>query len=173
MVKRNWKLIGLMLLISLIACPLTYADKEKASEASKIEKQMWESAKKLDFERAASLRDQLKKLKSKKKDKDDEQVNGESERQITKEEVPEAALATLKKLAGRAEITEFAEESEQGHTFYEGSWKSQSGANMDVLVTKSGALVEIEEQVDDDDDMKANLDDDDDEDDNDDDEKKN
>ncbi len=185
MVKRNWKLIGLVLLISLIACPLTYADKEKASEASKIEKQMWESAKKLDFERAASLRDQLKKLKmssgakqiekemweaakkldferaavlknqlkklkSKKKDKDDEQVNGESERQVTKEEVPEAAMATLKKLAGRAEITEFAEESEQGHTFYEGSWKSQSGANMDVLVTKSGALVEIEEQVDDD-----------------------
>jgi len=185
MVKRNWKLIGLVLLISLIACPLTYADKEKASEASKIEKQMWESAKKLDFERAASLRDQLKKLKmsseakqiekemweaakkmdferaaslknqlkilkSKKKDKDDEQVNGESERQVTKEEVPEAALATLKKLAGRADITEFAEEIEQGHIFYEGSWKSQSGANMDVLVTKSGALVEIEEQVDDD-----------------------
>ncbi|MBC8472216.1 MAG: UvrB/UvrC motif-containing protein [Planctomycetes bacterium] len=121
-----------------------------SSGAKQIEKEMWEAAKKLDFERAAVLKNQLKKLKSKKKDKDDEQVNGESERQVTKEEVPEAAMATLKKLAGRAEITEFAEESEQGHTFYEGSWKSQSGANMDVLVTKSGALVEIEEQVDDD-----------------------
>ncbi len=183
MAKKNWKLIGLVLLISLIACPLTYADKEKASDASKIEKQMWESAKKLDFERAASLRDQLKKLKmsstakqtekemweaakkldferaatlrnqlkklkGNKKEKDDKQVKGESERQVKKEQVPKAALATLKKLAGRAEITEFAEEIEHGHTFYEGSWKSRSGANIDVLVTKSGDLVEIEEQVD-------------------------
>ena len=136
MVKRNWKLIGLVLLISLITCPLTYADKAKPSEASKIEEQMWEAAKKLDFERAASLRDQLKMLK------------GEFERKVSKEDVPKAALATLKKLAGRAKITEFAEEIEHGHTFYEGSWKSRSGANIDVLVTKSGALVEIEEQVD-------------------------
>ncbi len=136
MVKRNWKLIGLVLLIALIACPLTYADKEKAGEASKIERQMWESAKKLDFERAASLRDKLKMLK------------GEFEREVSKEDVPKAALATLKKLAGRAKITEFAEEIEHGHIFYEGSWKSRSGANMDVLVTKAGALVEIEEQVD-------------------------
>jgi hypothetical protein len=136
MAKRNWKLIGLVLLIGLITCPLTYADKEKAGEASKIEKQMWESAKKLDFERAAALRDKLKMLK------------GEFERKVSKEDVPKAALATLKKLAGRAKITEFAEEIEHGHTFYEGSWKSRSGANMDVLVTKSGALVEIEEQVD-------------------------
>jgi len=135
MAKKNWKLIGLVLLIGLIACPLTYADKEKAPDASKIEKQMWESAKKLDFERAASLRDQLMKLKG-------------GERKVTKADVPEAALATLKKLAGRAKITEFAEEFEHGHTFYEGSWKSRSGANIDVLVTKSGDLVEIEEQVD-------------------------
>ncbi len=183
MEKKNWKLIGLVLLIGLIACPLTYADKVKAGELSKIEKQMWESAKKLDFERAASLRDQLKKLKmsstakqiekemweaakkmdferaaalrnqlkklkGNKKDKEDKQDKGESERQVKKEEVPKAALATLRKLAGRAEITEFAEEIEYGHTFYEGSWKSRSGANVDVLVTKSGDLVEIEEQVD-------------------------
>jgi RNA polymerase-interacting CarD/CdnL/TRCF family regulator len=145
MVKRNWKLIGLVLLISLIACPLTYADKDKAREASKIEKQMWESAKKLDFERAARLRDKLKMLK------------GEFEREVSKEDVPKAALATLKKLAGRAKITEFAEEIEHGHTFYEGSWKSRSGANIDVLVTKSGDLVEIEEQVDDDDVPKTVL----------------
>jgi len=183
MAKKIWKMIGPVLLISLMACPLTYADKEKASEASKIEKQMWDAAKKLDFERAASLRDQLKKLKmsseskqiekemweaakkldfekaaalrnqlkktkSDNKNKDDKQVKGESERQVTKADVPKAALAMLKKLAGPAKITEFAEETEYGHTFYEGSWKSQSGANMDVLVTKSGDLVEIEEQVD-------------------------
>jgi len=182
MAKKNWKLIGLVLLIALIACPMTFADKKKTGEASKIEKQMWESAKKLDFERAASLRDKLKKLKMsstakqidkemweaakkldferaaalrnqlkkikdyKKKD-DGKQVKGESERQIKKGEVPKPAMATLKKLAGRAEITEFAEEIEHGNTFYEASWKSRSGANIDVLVTKSGALVEIEEQV--------------------------
>jgi len=71
----------------------------------------------------------------------------ESERKVTQAEVPAAALATLKKLAAGAEITEFAEEVEHGHTFYEGSWKGPSGGNMDVLVTPDGDLVEIEEQV--------------------------
>jgi excinuclease UvrABC nuclease subunit len=89
MVKRNWKLIGLVLLLSLMVCSLTYADKGKPSDISKIEKQMWESAKKLDFEKAARLRDKLKMLK------------GEFEREVSKEDVPKAALATLKKLAGR------------------------------------------------------------------------
>jgi hypothetical protein len=72
---------------------------------------------------------------------------GESERKVTAAEVPEAALAALKKLARRAEITEFAEEIELGSTFYEGSWKNRSGANVDVLVTKTGDLVEIEEEI--------------------------
>lgn len=72
---------------------------------------------------------------------------GEPERKVTEAEVPAAALATLKKLARRAEITEFAEEIEHGHTFYEGSWRARSGADMDVLVTTAGALVEIEERV--------------------------
>jgi len=73
---------------------------------------------------------------------------GESERKITKADVPAAALASLEKLAAGAEITEFAEEVEYGETFYEGSWKTRSGANMDVLVTSTGDLMEIEEQVD-------------------------
>jgi len=72
---------------------------------------------------------------------------GEVERKVTEAEVPAAALTALKKLAAGAEITEFAEEIEHGHTFYEGSWKAPSGGNMDVLVTASGDLVEIEEQV--------------------------
>ena len=72
---------------------------------------------------------------------------GEAERTVTAAEVPAAALAALKKLAAGAEITEFAEEMEHGSTFYEGSWKAPSGANMDVLVTPTGDLVEIEEQV--------------------------
>jgi len=71
----------------------------------------------------------------------------DTERKVTETEVPTAALATLKKLAAGAKITEFAEEIEHGHTFYEGSWKSPAGGNVDVLVTSTGDLVEIEEQV--------------------------
>jgi uncharacterized membrane protein YkoI len=71
----------------------------------------------------------------------------ETERQVTAAELPKAALAALKKLAAGAKITEFAEEVEHGHTFYEGSFKAPSGAKMDVLVTPTGDLVEIEQQV--------------------------
>jgi len=71
----------------------------------------------------------------------------EAERTVTEAQVPAAALATLKKLADGAKITEFAEEIEHGHTFYEGSWTAPSKGNMDVLVTPTGDLVEIEEQV--------------------------
>lgn len=70
-----------------------------------------------------------------------------AERKVTEAEVPAAALAALKKLAAGAEITEFAEEIEYSHTFYEGSWKNPAGANMDVIVTPTGDLVEIEEQM--------------------------
>jgi hypothetical protein len=204
---RHWKLFGLVLLIGLMACSLTYAEKQKASTVSQIEqieKQMWDAAKKLDFERAAALRDQLKKLKmsseakhiekemweaakkldferaadlreqlkqlkgnkkdnpgdkdnqqkkktkdkAKKKDEDDKEGKGEFERKVNASKVPSVALAALKKLADGAKITEFAEEIEFGHTFYEGSWKNHSGANMDVLVTQTGDLVEIEQQMD-------------------------
>ena len=71
----------------------------------------------------------------------------ETERQVTEAEVPAAALAALKKLAAGAEIIEFAEEVEHGYTFYEGTWKNPAGANVDVVVTPTGDLVEIEEQV--------------------------
>jgi uncharacterized membrane protein YkoI len=72
---------------------------------------------------------------------------GEVERKVTEAEVPKAALAALKKLAAGAKIYELAEEIEHGSTFYEGSWKNPSGANMDVLVTATGDLVEIEEEI--------------------------
>jgi hypothetical protein len=68
----------------------------------------------------------------------------EGERQVKQSEVPAAALAALKKLAGSATIREYAEEIEHGHKFYEGSWKGADG-NVDALVTESGAVVEIEE----------------------------
>lgn len=70
----------------------------------------------------------------------------ESERQVKESELPAAALAALKKLAGDAKLTEFAEEKEHGGTFYEGSWKGPHG-NVDALVTASGDLVELEEAV--------------------------
>lgn len=77
----------------------------------------------------------------------DKEKAGESERKVTEAEVPKAALKALVKKAGEAEITEFAEEIEYGSTFYEGSWKNKAGANVDVLVTKTGAIVEIEESI--------------------------
>ena len=86
--------------------------------------------------------------KSKRSSKAQAAKTGEVERKVKAAQVPAAALKTLKKMARGAKITEFAEEMEQGQTFYEGSWKTSSGANMDVLVTKAGALVEIEQQMD-------------------------
>ena len=71
----------------------------------------------------------------------------EQERKVTESEVPPAALAALKELAGEASITEYAEEIEHGSTFYEGSWKAVTGSNVDALVTSAGDVVEIEEQV--------------------------
>lgn len=75
-----------------------------------------------------------------------QQPPAEQERKVTEAEVPKAALDALKKLAGGAAFTEFAEEIEHGHKFYEGSWKGPNG-NIDALVTESGDVVEIEETV--------------------------
>jgi hypothetical protein len=74
------------------------------------------------------------------------QAEGEQERAVTEAQVPNAALEALKRLAGKAAITAFAEEIEHGHMFYEGSWAGAAG-NVDALVTASGDLVEIEETV--------------------------
>lgn len=73
-------------------------------------------------------------------------ANEERERKVKEAEVPKAALEALKKLADKAAITEFAEEIEHGHKFYEGSWMGPGG-KVDVLVTESGDLTEIEEAV--------------------------
>jgi hypothetical protein len=73
-------------------------------------------------------------------------LKADQERKITEAEVPKAALDALNTHAGGAVITEFAEEIEHGHTFYEGSWKGPRG-HIDVLVTDSGDLVEVEESI--------------------------
>lgn len=70
----------------------------------------------------------------------------EQERAVKESDVPAAALAALKTLAGSAPFTEFAEEIEYGHKFYEGSWKGPDG-NVDGLVTEFGDVVELEESI--------------------------
>ena len=73
-------------------------------------------------------------------------VKSESERTVKESEVPKAALEALRRHANNATFTEFAEEVEHGHTFYEGSYREASG-HVDVLVTDTGDLVEIEEAI--------------------------
>jgi hypothetical protein len=70
----------------------------------------------------------------------------ESERAVKEGDVPPPALAALKKVANGAPLTEFAEEKEHGQTYYEGTFTGPSG-KVDVLVTATGDLVEIEESV--------------------------
>lgn len=76
----------------------------------------------------------------------DKQPAGDHERKVKEAEVPRAALEALRKAAQNAAFTEFAEEVEHGHKFYEGSYKGPNG-NVDVVVTESGDLVVIEEIV--------------------------
>jgi len=71
----------------------------------------------------------------------------EGERAVTQAEVSPGALATLRKLAAGAEITEFAREIEHGVARYEASWETVAGVRIDALVTQAGALLEIEEQM--------------------------
>jgi uncharacterized membrane protein YkoI len=88
-----------------------------------------------------------RKAEEEEEEKEGKAREGEAEREVTLAQVPPAAAAALKKLAKGAKITEFAEEIENGRKFYEGSWKTPSGQNVDVLVTAAGDLVEIEETV--------------------------
>jgi len=70
----------------------------------------------------------------------------EQERKVKEAEVPKAALDALKEMADKATITEFAEEMEHGHKFFEGTWTGPNGS-VDCLVTETGDLVEIEETI--------------------------
>lgn len=77
---------------------------------------------------------------------DDEKAAQDGEREVKQADVPAKALAGLKKVAGEETFTEFAEEIEHGHKFYEGTFKGPDG-NIDVLVTEAGDLVEVEESI--------------------------
>ncbi len=82
-----------------------------------------------------------------KEEEDEKSEAGEQEREVEEAEVPAPALAALKKLAAGAALTEFSEEIEHGSKFYEGSWKTATGSNVDALVTPAGDLVELEERI--------------------------
>lgn len=74
------------------------------------------------------------------------QDKGDYEKKVKEADVPKAALDALKKLANGAAFTDFAEEVEHGHKYYEGSWKGPDG-NVDGLVTEAGDVVELEESI--------------------------
>jgi uncharacterized membrane protein YkoI len=66
---------------------------------------------------------------------------------IPPDQVPAKAMATLKKLAGTAEITEIEREKEHGLVIYEAEW-SVNGKEKEAAVTADGDLVEMEEEID-------------------------
>jgi len=70
----------------------------------------------------------------------------EREQKVKTPEVPKAALAALKKLAGEAKIDALGAEIEHGQTLYEGAWKGPYG-RVEAEVTAEGDLVEMGEIV--------------------------
>ncbi|MCX7426238.1 MAG: hypothetical protein NTW96_11540 [Planctomycetia bacterium] len=76
-------------------------------------------------------------------DKDDKE---QGEKQVSLDQIPEAAKAALVKLAGKAKIEEVGVEEEDGVTLYEGSWKVKN-AEHEAMVTADGDLVERTSEV--------------------------
>jgi hypothetical protein len=82
---------------------------------------------------------------------------GEIEKEITIEELPDAARATILKEAGDHEIIELEEVIYKGKTFYEAEWL-EDGMEVEVAVTPEGEVIGREIEVPDD---EAEEDDDD------------
>jgi len=68
------------------------------------------------------------------------------ERKITRADLPAAVERTVAAQSQGATIRGFAEEKEKGQTFYEVEL-TVAGHTKDVLIDASGAVVEVEEQV--------------------------
>lgn len=68
------------------------------------------------------------------------------EKKIQRSDLPPAVEKTVAAQSKGAEVRGFSKEVEKGQTFYEAEL-SVSGRSKDVLIDKSGAVVEIEEQV--------------------------
>ncbi len=91
---------------------------------------------------------------------------GERERDVTIDEVPEAVRATILREAGDNEIEEIEEETKNGVTTYEAEWH-EGGKEVEIEVAADGTL--LEKEIEDDDDEGDAGDDDEDDDDEDDD----
>ncbi len=70
----------------------------------------------------------------------------EKERKIKREQLPAAVERTVAQESQGATIKGFAREVENRQTFYEASL-TVNGHNKDILMDKSGNIVEVEEQV--------------------------
>jgi len=70
----------------------------------------------------------------------------EKERKIKREQLPAAVEKTVAQESEGATIKGFAREVENRQTFYEASL-TVNGHNKDILMDKSGNIVEVEEQV--------------------------
>jgi len=86
---------------------------------------------------------------------------GERERDVTIDEVPEAVRATILQEAGDNEIEEIEEETKNGVTTYEAEWH-EGGVEVEIKVAADGTLLKKEIEDDDDDDNGDDDDDDDD-----------
>jgi hypothetical protein len=69
-----------------------------------------------------------------------------SEAEIEGAEVPEAALATLRELAGDAPFTSFEREVRDGRMYYEAEWML-AGREAEATVLADGTLVETERDI--------------------------
>ena len=70
----------------------------------------------------------------------------ESERKITRAQLPPEVEKTVQRESAGATIKGFASEIEHGQQFYEASL-SVDGHNKDILIDPQGNVVEVEEQV--------------------------
>ena len=73
-------------------------------------------------------------------------VSQESEKKISRNQLPAAVEKTVAKESEGATIKGFATEVEHGQRFYEASL-NVNGHNRDVLMDKNGNVVEVEEEV--------------------------
>ena len=73
-------------------------------------------------------------------------VAQEKEKKIKRSDLPAAVEKTVAAQSQGATIRGFSEEKENGQTYYEAEM-SVNGHSRDVLIDKTGAIVEVEEQV--------------------------
>ncbi len=71
----------------------------------------------------------------------------EQEQRVTRRDLPAAVVRTVDTQARGATIRGFSKEKERGQTFYEVELRV-NGHSRDILMDTTGAVVEVEEQVD-------------------------